>query len=272
MACSPILLKDFNFVVGQVAKSVEGSDKSNGEGLNPVKVEHSKPGKEVNSQESKPSKVESKPMKEVSFQEPKPTKVEQSKPVKEVNSQEEKPTKGSELQFDEDSIKKQESKPSNSDILIKSGEFRTANIMELKSTEDVSLKTESHSPKHTKQKPGKEDISHDELKPEKEVHTKEDVIKSREFIPEENSMDMSKKETVKGEESLLAKDRDVKFVKDTDSETTKSMDEHKLVKVTAQMKAKVNELTSKLSEVGVVSLYYSINFISLTTITKHIVY
>lgn len=239
----PVLSRVENLPPPQmVAKSVEGSQMLNGEGLKPAKVEGLKPQKDVNSQQSKPTKgAELQPEDDVfKSQELKPAKNAEFKPQEDVfKSQELTPAKKVEFKPEEDFFKSQELKPT------KNAEF--------KPKADAFDQKELQTPKDTELKPRNEVFNIEELKPATHavLNQRKDVIDSRELKPEDSSESDLPKETVKGEEVQPAKDRELKLKKDVEFETVNAVDELKLVRDIEDMKAKVNELMSKLSEAEV---------------------
>ncbi|KAK3200481.1 hypothetical protein Dsin_023896 [Dipteronia sinensis] len=195
-----------------LAKSLEGSKMLNGEGLKPANVEELNP---IECAELKPKEgvIKSHGLK--------PAKIAEFKPKEDVI----------------DRVKLETTK--DAEVKPRKAVF---NIEELKSAVDAEL---NH--------PRKVIIDSKEIKPatDAELNQRKGVIHSDELKPEENTEWNPSKEVINSEELQPRKNTESKLTKDVEFETVKAVEELKLVKDIEEMKAKLNELTTKLNEAEV---------------------
>ncbi|KAK4849717.1 hypothetical protein QYF36_000159 [Acer negundo] len=194
-----------------LAKSLEGSKMLNGEGLKPANLDELNP---IKGAELKPKEgvIKSHGLK--------PAKIAEFKPKEDVIDREElETTKDTELK-------------------LRKAVF---NVEELKPAMDAELNQR------------KVLIDSKELKPatDAELNQRKGVIDSKELKPDENAEWNPSKEAINSEELQPRKDTESKLMKNVEFKAVKAVEELKLVKDIEEMKAKLNELATKLSEAEV---------------------
>ncbi|KAH9754478.1 Vesicle-associated protein 2-2 [Citrus sinensis] len=210
-----------------VSKNVEGSKLVNAEKLKPDKVEELKPREDFFSGEVLKSA--------------KDTEVKLRKDV--VDSQELTPTVNADLNPRKD--------------VADGEELKSSKDTELKPREDIIRGEELTSTKDAELELRKDVISSEELTSteDPELKPRKDEANSVE-LKEENVIELNlPKEVVNGEELQPKKDAELKLMKELEFKAVKAAEELELVKDTEEMKSKLNELQSKLSEVSLFSVF-----------------
>ncbi|KAH9688467.1 Vesicle-associated protein 2-2 [Citrus sinensis] len=210
-----------------VSKNVEGSKLVNAEKLKPDKVEELKPREDFFSGEVLKSA--------------KDTEVKLRKDV--VDSQELTPTVNADLNPRKDVADGEELKSSKDtelkprEDIIRGEELTSTKDAELELRKDVISSEELTSTEDPELKPRKDEANSVELKEEKVIELN---------LP---------KEVVNGEELQPKKDAELKLMKELEFKAGKAAEELELVKDIEEMKSKLNELQSKLSEVSLFSVF-----------------
>lgn len=203
-----------SFLVRQISKNAEGSKIVNGEKLKPAKVEELNPRKDfIYVEELKPlMDAEVKHTKDVNRKEVTPTVYADMNPGKDVVSIEElRSTKDAELKPRKD--------------VVSSEELTSTRDAELKLRKDVISSDKLTSTTDAELKPLKDAVNSKELKPEKGIE-----LNCEELQPTE--------------------DTGSNLMKEVESNKMTAVEELKLVIEIEEMKSKLNELESKLSEVS----------------------